>query len=82
MGQANLAICNAKIVDGTGAPSFQGDVAVSDGKIVAAGKFDGTAAKEIDAHGHVLSPGFIDIHTHFDPQLCWDRLATQASNMA
>jgi N-acyl-D-aspartate/D-glutamate deacylase len=76
MGQANLAISNAKIVDGTGAPSFEGDVAVSDGKIAAVGKFDGTAAKEIDARGHVLSPGFIDIHTHFDPQLCWDRLAT------
>jgi N-acyl-D-aspartate/D-glutamate deacylase len=76
MGQANLAIRNAKIVDGTGAPSFQGDVAVSDGEIVAVGKFEGTAAKEIDAGGHVLSPGFIDIHTHFDPQLCWDRLAT------
>jgi N-acyl-D-amino-acid deacylase len=76
MSQANLAIQNAKIVDGTGAPSFQGDVAVSDGKILAVGKFEGTAAKEINAAGHVLSPGFIDIHTHFDPQLCWDRLAT------
>jgi N-acyl-D-amino-acid deacylase len=76
MSQANLAIRNAKIVDGTGAPSFQGDVAISDGKILAVGKFDDTAAKEINAGGHVLSPGFIDIHTHFDPQLCWDRLAT------
>src|SRR5579871_6066493 len=76
MSQANLAIRNAKIVDGTGASAFQGDVAVADGKILAVGKFDGTAAKEINAGGHVLSPGFIDIHTHFDPQLCWDRLAT------
>lgn len=76
MSQADLAIRNAKIVDGTGAPAFQADVAVADGKIAAVGKFDGTAAKEINAGGHVLSPGFIDIHTHFDPQLCWDRLAT------
>ncbi len=76
MSQAYLAIRNAKIVDGTGAPSFQGDVAIADGKVLAVGKFDGTAAKEINAGGHVLSPGFIDIHTHFDPQLCWDRLAT------
>ncbi len=76
MSQAHLAIRNAKIVDGTGAPSFQGDVAIADGKVLAVGKFDGTAAKEINAGGHVLSPGFIDIHTHFDPQLCWDRLAT------
>lgn len=76
MSQADLAIRNAKIVDGTGAPAFQADVAVADGKIATVGKFDGTAAKEINAGGHVLSPGFIDIHTHFDPQLCWDRLAT------
>ena len=76
MSQADIAIRNAKIVDGTGAASFQGDVAIADGKILAVGKFDGTAAQEINAGGHVVSPGFIDIHTHFDPQLCWDRLAT------
>ena len=76
MGNATLAIRNAKIVDGTGAPSFKGDVAVADGKILAVGEFEGTAAREIDAKGHVLSPGFIDVHTHYDPQLCWDRLAT------
>jgi N-acyl-D-amino-acid deacylase len=76
MSGATLAIRNAQIVDGTGAPSFKGDVAVEGNKILAVGKFEGTAAREIDAHGHVLSPGFIDIHTHYDPQLCWDRLAT------
>jgi N-acyl-D-amino-acid deacylase len=76
MSNATLAIRNAQVVDGTGAPSFKGDVAVADGKILAVGKFEGTAAREIDAHGHVLSPGFIDVHTHYDPQLCWDRLAT------
>jgi N-acyl-D-amino-acid deacylase len=76
MSNATLAIRNAQVVDGTGAPSFNGDVAVADGKILAVGKFEGIAAREIDAHGHVLSPGFIDVHTHYDPQLCWDRLAT------
>jgi len=76
MSNATLAIRNAQIVDGTGAPSFKGDVAVEGGKVIAVGKFEGKAAREIDAHGHVLSPGFIDVHTHYDPQLCWDRLAT------
>ena len=76
MSQADLAIRNAQIVDGTGAAAFTGDVAVSDGKMVAVGAFAGTAAREIDVHGHTLSPGFIDVHTHYDPQLCWDRLAT------
>jgi N-acyl-D-aspartate/D-glutamate deacylase len=76
MSQADLAIRNAQIVDGTGAAAFEGDVAVSDGKIVAVGAFSGTAAREIDVRRHTLSPGFIDVHTHYDPQLCWDRLAT------
>ncbi|HLX38847.1 MAG TPA: amidohydrolase family protein [Candidatus Binataceae bacterium] len=76
MSNPTLAIRNALIVDGTGAAPFKGDVAVADGKIVEVGKFDGTAAREIHAHGHVVSPGFIDVHTHYDPQLCWDRLAT------
>jgi N-acyl-D-amino-acid deacylase len=76
MSNATLAIRNAQIVDGTGAPSFKGDVAVDGNKILAVGKFEGIAAREIEAHGHVVSPGFIDVHTHYDPQLCWDRLAT------
>ncbi|MBX3706122.1 MAG: amidohydrolase family protein [Pseudomonadales bacterium] len=73
---ADLLIQNARIVDGTGAPARSGDVAVHDGRIVAVGRFDGTAARTLDAAGRILTPGFIDIHTHFDPQLCWDGLAT------
>lgn len=76
MPHASLAIRNATIVDGTGAPAFQGDLAVSGDSILAAGKYDGAAEREIDAGGRVLSPGFVDVHTHYDPQLCWDRLAT------
>jgi N-acyl-D-amino-acid deacylase len=76
MPTADLVFRNAFIVDGSGSPGFEGDVAVRDGNIVAVGAFDGSASEEIDAKGNALAPGFIDIHTHFDPQLCWDSLAT------
>ncbi len=77
MGTNRLVIRDAQIIDGTGAPAFHGDVAVENGRIVAVGKVDGAAgATEIQAGGRVLAPGFIDIHTHYDPQICWDRLAT------
>src|SRR5215471_1874652 len=69
-------IRNALIVDGTGAAPFTGDVAIDGGKIVSVGKIESSAATSLDAKGLVLSPGFIDMHTHYDPQLCWDRLAT------
>jgi N-acyl-D-aspartate/D-glutamate deacylase len=72
----DLVVRNARVVDGTGAAAFAADVAVKDGTIAFIGKFAGTAKREIDARGHVLAPGFIDIHTHYDPQICWDRLAT------
>jgi len=76
MSKADLVIRNARIVDGTGAAERHGDVAIKDGRILAAGQFDGTAGRTLDAKGRILTPGFIDIHTHFDPQLCWDGLAT------
>ena len=76
MSQADLVIRNARIIDGTGGPGFTGDVAIADGNILAVGSYTGDARETLDAAGRVLTPGFIDIHTHFDPQLCWDGLAT------
>ena len=70
---STLAIRNGLVVDGTGAAPERRDVFVRDGKI--ASGVD-VPERTIDASGRVVSPGFIDIHTHFDPQLCWDGLAT------
>ena len=77
----DLIIRNAKIVDGTGAPAFMGEVAVADGQIVAvvrAGEapIAGAAKRSIDAEGKLLTPGFVDIHTHYDGQVCWDKQLT------
>ena len=70
---ATTAIRNGLVVDGTGAAPAHRDLFIQDGEIV-----DRVEAPDrvIDASGRVVSPGFIDIHTHFDPQLCWDGLAT------
>ena len=71
----DLIIRNGNIVDGTGAAPFAGDVAVEGGVIVAvapAGQLVGEAAREIDATGLAVTPGFVDIHTHYDAQVTWD----------
>ncbi|MDG2003026.1 MAG: amidohydrolase family protein [Novosphingobium sp.] len=68
----DLAIRNATIVDGTGGDRYKGDIGVEDGLIVALGKVEGSAREEIDAGGMIVSPGFIDCHTHYDAQICWD----------
>ena len=71
----DLIIRNARICDGSGGPSFTGDVGVRDGRIVAVGEIGGDAAEVVDAGGLVVAPGFIDPHTHYDAQLVWDGLA-------
>ena len=60
------------MVDGTGTEPFVADVAIRDGKIAAIGKVTETGAEEIDASGQLVTPGFVDIHTHYDGQASWD----------
>ena len=72
----SLLIKNANIVDGSGEEAFKGDVSIEDGIISDIGSIKGEFETIIEANGLTLTPGFIDIHTHFDPQLCWDGYAT------
>jgi len=68
----DLLIKGGTVVDGSGAPARQADVAIADGKVTAIGAIDAPARRTIDAHGLVVAPGFVDPHTHYDAQICWD----------
>ncbi|MCZ6806801.1 MAG: amidohydrolase family protein, partial [Deltaproteobacteria bacterium] len=68
----DLKIVGGTLVDGTGRDRYAGDVGIKDGKIVAVGACDESAAETIDANGAVVAPGFVDIHTHYDGQISWD----------
>ena len=69
---ADLVIRGGTIVDGSGRPPFEGDVAIAGDRITAVGRVSGRRAEEIDARGLVVTPGFVDVHTHLDAQLTWD----------
>ena len=72
----DLVIRGGTLADGTGGPLREADVAVDGGRIVAVGRFEGAGRQEIDATGRIVTPGFVDIHTHYDGQVAWDsRLA-------
>ena len=75
----DLVIRNGRIVDGTGAPPFNGDLVVDAGRITQAGGKAGAGRREIDAAGAIVTPGFVDIHTHFDGQLTWDPYLTPSN---
>jgi N-acyl-D-aspartate/D-glutamate deacylase len=75
----DLLIKNGTVVDGTGAPRFRADIAVSGDRIAEIGKITQGAKKVIDASDLIVSPGFIDPHTHYDAQICWDPLISCTS---
>jgi N-acyl-D-aspartate/D-glutamate deacylase len=77
----DLIVRNGTIVDGSGGEPFIGDVAISGARIVGIGSVDGEARREIDATGLLVTPGFIDLHTHYDGQAIWsDRLTPSSAH--
>ena len=78
----DLVIRGGTILDGTGMPGFSGDVAISGGQIVQVGEVTGQGSEEIDATGLLVTPGFVDIHTHYDGQAIWDSHLAPSACMA
>ena len=68
----DLVIRGGNVADGRGGPMYEADIAVTDGKIAAVGKVGDPGREEIDAAGHLVTPGFVDIHSHYDGQAIWD----------
>ena len=75
----DLVIRQGNIVDGTGAEAYIGDVAIDGNVITQVGQVDGKGTREIDAEGHAVTPGFMDLHTHLDAQIGWDPMLTSIS---
>ena len=75
----DLVIRGGTIVDGTGQPAYTGDVAISGDRITAVGRVDGRGRREIDADGALVTPGWVDIHTHYDGQVTWDSVLAPTS---
>ncbi len=68
----DLVVRGGTLADGTGAPTYEADIAIRNGRIAAVGGIGGRGAEEIDARGRLVTPGFVDIHTHYDGQATWD----------
>jgi N-acyl-D-aspartate/D-glutamate deacylase len=75
----DLVVRDGLVVDGTGRAPFEADVGVSGGRVVAVGRVEGHGAQEIDARGRVVTPGFVDIHTHYDGQATWEERMVPSS---
>jgi N-acyl-D-aspartate/D-glutamate deacylase len=74
----DLLIKNGMVIDGSGLPRYRADVGVKDGKIAFIGRIAAPAKETIDAEGHVVTPGFVDGHTHMDAQVFWDPIGTSS----
>jgi N-acyl-D-aspartate/D-glutamate deacylase len=72
----DIKIVGGTLVDGSGKPGYAGDIGIKNGKIVALGRAPGDATQTLDASGKAVTPGFVDIHTHYDAQVVWDRMLT------
>jgi len=75
----DLVIKNGMVVDGSGSARYRADIAITDGKIARIGRVNEKAKQTIDAEGHVVSPGFVDGHTHMDAQVFWDPIGSCSS---
>lgn len=80
MAEHDLVIRGGFVVDGSGAPGRETDIAIKDGKISELGAISGSGREEIDAKGKLVAPGFVDIHTHYDGQVTWDDALSPSSN--
>jgi N-acyl-D-aspartate/D-glutamate deacylase len=76
----DLIIRGGEVHDGLGGPAQIADIGIRDGVIAAIGEVTGTAGEEIDATGHIVAPGFVDVHTHYDGQATWENRLAPSSN--
>ena len=80
MAQHDLVVRSGSVIDGTGQPAFTADVAITDGKIAEIGHISGKGRREVDADGALVTPGFVDIHTHYDGQATWSNRMSPSSH--
>ena len=80
MAQHDLVVRSGSVIDGTGQPAFTADVAINDGKIAEIGHISGKGRREVDADGALVTPGFVDIHTHYDGQATWSNRMSPSSH--